>query len=354
MHRQELLTATPLESTMAGGKTKNPEPRRVWEKFARRQRNHPLLAVDPLYALTDKLIDILTAEVPGLFSERDLAFERDLARTVSGGFYYQRPFQCLLCADLPAGPQADRARQIETLLAQSLKDEGLNPLQIQRLSELEQEQKEHYNSRAAAYAGWLIAHPQFRQERDSLRQQEGARVASLGGFPSLPRSFLFQKVELKHTTPEDISFFNFYDRWGLSSFLTWELPLPLEPELAGLTTYDPLTIRSAGVNLFLPWYLLRDRSIRLQDLIDSLKKLDTPKHLKGWLESSTKQEGLGYTRWWNLLVLYRYRNLALASRYPDQLHGNTERLDRAFASFLEVDPTSIKKLRLDMHKRLRG
>jgi hypothetical protein len=51
-------------------------------------------------------------------------------------------------------------------------------------------------------------------------------------------------------------------------------------------------------------------------------------------------------------VLYRYWNLALASRYADQLHGNTERLDLAFATFLEVDATSIKKLRLNMHKRL--
>jgi hypothetical protein len=62
----------------------------TWREFALRQQESPFLACDPLYALTEEIIEAIQAELPGFFSKQEAAFERDLARTVSFGFFQGR------------------------------------------------------------------------------------------------------------------------------------------------------------------------------------------------------------------------------------------------------------------------
>ncbi len=63
----------------------------VWEAFARRQAGNPFLELDTLYALTEPIIDAIQANVCNFFTADQKGFERDLARTASFGFFYQRP-----------------------------------------------------------------------------------------------------------------------------------------------------------------------------------------------------------------------------------------------------------------------
>jgi hypothetical protein len=67
----------------------------LWREFAGRHPGNPFLELDPLYSLPAALLDIIagkaegsvterTGVAPGFLTEEEVAFERDLARTVSG------------------------------------------------------------------------------------------------------------------------------------------------------------------------------------------------------------------------------------------------------------------------------
>jgi hypothetical protein len=149
----------------------------------------------------------------------------------------------------------------------------------------------------------------------------------------------------------------FYRRWCLERFLTWDLPQPLRPEFSGSTILDTFTLSEAGVHIFLPWHLLRDHEFTLRDLAKHLNEARNPAHLKDWLEKG--RDELGYLRFSRLYMLYRYRHLAIAARYPGRILGNTEALDYAFAVYMansgdsDQGTDTIKKARLDLIKRLR-
>ena len=164
---------------------------------------------------------------------------------------------------------------------------------------------------------------------------------ALGRFPKHARSYLGEWPEPSPSEPEP--FLAFYARWGLERLLTWDLPAPMYPELHGFTTHGTHTLAVAGVNVFVPWSLLRDGWLTIQDLAKHFKTVKNPEHLQDWL---TGQSDLGYARYRNVLILYRYWHLVLVARYSDRLKGNTERLDRAFAEYVGLGEESIKKLRI--------
>jgi hypothetical protein len=146
----------------------------------------------------------------------------------------------------------------------------------------------------------------------------------------------------------------FYHRWGPESFLTWDLPLPIEPELHGFTSYSPPALSRAGVNLFLPWSILRDGQLTLHELAAHLRTAQNPDHLSGWLKATSETGQLMYKRFHDLLVLYRYRELALASRFGDRFSRVARRLDRAFAQLLHLTEHSAKQLRLHLARSVVG
>jgi hypothetical protein len=322
-----------------------------WGALARRQRGHPLLDLDPLYALPEALFNSLVASVPGLFRSEDVAFERDLARTASGGFFHHRPFDCLLLAGRTDPGRQRLEAEIREGLSQELQDVGLHAVQAGRHLAAEDRQDEQVELRLAAYTGWLITRPQFRAERDALQLAHGGRVQQLGHFPALPRSFFGERPEPPDAA--DLPLLRFCRRWGLETMLTWQLPLPLRPELAGFTTYDSSTLGEAGLNLFVPWHLLRDGWLHLADLARRQRAARAVEHLAGWLSvREGRHARLGYKRLRTQLAVYRYRELALSARYADRLLGHAEKVDRALARFLGTGAESVKKLRLDLLQRL--
>src|SRR5262249_34368628 len=65
------------------------------------------LALDPLYALSESVIKPVLKHVPEFFTDEQMAFERDLARTSWHGFFLRRPI---------FGPEGDLfAQQTENM-----------------------------------------------------------------------------------------------------------------------------------------------------------------------------------------------------------------------------------------------
>lgn len=329
---------------MPGGKRRQGPGDVAWEEFAGRHRGSRHLAHDPLYSLPERLIDHLVDQVPEIFDEHEEAFERDLAKTSRAGLFSRhRVVPCLLLAGPVEEDQGERDRWIRDAQAEHLEAYGIGPQRLDRFDEKQAEHDRRADLRAAAYAGWLVSGPQYLAERDDLRQREGAYVEEQGGFPSLPRSYLGEPAGA--ADPREARYHPFYRRWNLSSFLTWDLPLPLLPEV-GVTTLDTFTLSGAGVTVFLPWYVAQDGRFSPDQLVAHLKSLLRPAHLEGWLAAPAGGgKALGDVRYRHYLALYRYRGLVLGRRYADRLGRRTMQLDRAFARYLGCGEDTVKKVR---------
>jgi hypothetical protein len=239
----------------------------LWEAFQKRYKKHPSFALDPLYALPQRLITLLG----GFFKGPDREFETALARVTSGGISGGAPFVEVLLEEPADDDLAPVQQELHDLRRGELAEHGLNPTQIRRYFEVEAKQKAYALLRTRAYAGWLIGNLQFRAERDALRQQSGTLMEA-GHFPRLPRSFFGEEHEPEVPEP----FLWFYRRWGLETFVTWDLPLPMGPELQGSTSHETFTMSAAGLNIFLPWHLLRDRKFSLAEVADHLRAWQNP------------------------------------------------------------------------------
>jgi hypothetical protein len=332
------------ESTMTQTTKRRRDDEKAWRELSRRWRGSPFLDLNPLYSLPVGVIDILPRQLPGVWTEEELKFERDLAQTTGGGFFHHRPFPCPFLPPPPDARVDSLLEEARELLAEELNREGLHELQIQRHFQAEEERRDEAVLRSLAYTGWLVTNPEFLAERDQWREVWEQRVADAGGFPALRLSCLGERPAPVGLDEAELHVF--YRRWGLHTFLTWDVPVPIGPQLHHVVHANVIPLGSAGLLLFLPWFLLRDKDLSLETLVPGLRAVRQPAHLKGWLsrESGDQQE-LGYDRLKNLLVLYWCGGLALGGRYVDRLEGNAGRLDQAFATYLGLGPDSIKKLR---------
>ena len=172
--------------------------------------------------------------------------------------------------------------------------------------------QEDASRRRLAYCGWLVTNDTFREEITIVREYGKVVVAAEGGFPSILRSVLG-----KSSGPTDenhLPFHTFYRRWGLERLITWDLPCPLEPGLSGAVTHARATLSEAGLSVFIPWFLLKNKNSQLDELVAQLGIYRNPVHLRGWLEPSTGgKRTLGYTRFANLMKLFRFWRLRAIS-----------------------------------------
>jgi hypothetical protein len=139
---------------------------------------------------------------------------------------------------------------------------------------------------------------------------------------------------------------HFFCRWGLETLLTWDWPVPLEPDLhVGLRT-DIDILSSSGMVLFVPWYLLRGGKLDLGEVARYRRLAAAPEHLRGWVDNREvgTADKLGDVRYTTVRWLYRFDELVLAKRYPAACKGNRQRLDQAFARVLGCEEDSVKKL----------
>lgn len=218
----------------------------------------------------------------------------------------------------------------------------------------------------AAYMGWLTTNPQFLEERDGLRNICGQYIACKRRFPVVTQNEPWLHPSNFPRSPDDESlsqqvvekFRDFYRRWELMTFQTWDLPepLPLQKELplasvklAGLedrpVTVFPRIIKFSG----------RDNLHLSTGGID-----DSDVHLREWRDvqdfgTATK---MGYQNWERVARLHLYRNIVLQGRYPNRFHKKIRLIDKAFATFLiggddESECRTIRKLRTQIAKRLK-
>ena len=123
-----------------------------------------------------------------------------------------------------------------------------------------------------------------------------------------------------------------YRKWGLQGLATWELPVPIRPELTkpSALPYSELS-SEAGMLLFVPWYLMRDKDVKLHELADVRRTMGAPPDLDDWLDG--EPANWGYERFGLMLQIYVFLELAIARRYGDRIRRRTGKLDHALSRF---------------------
>jgi hypothetical protein len=342
------------------------EGRAAWQAFARRHAGNPLLEQEALYALSLPLLDAIAERVPGFLAPEQELFERDLAATASFGFFHGRALGASRqprgrggAAPPPDERQGQSAHAIRAMWEEELRGRGLPDSAIHWGFRHREQRRGRIDACQEAYGGWLVLNPQYRAELDALRAAWGPVVRSLGRFPELPRWPLLPRESFGAAAPAAFveACSAFYTRWGLERLLTWDWPVPMEPELADGPAGDRERL-DAGLVLVVPWYLLRGERVSLQEAAQQ-GRWSGPEHLHAWLfreRSGGRAGGLDAIRYARLRRLYRYHELVLVRRYGGAVAGNVQRLDVALARALpgRWGEDTVKKLRLLLQRRLHG
>jgi hypothetical protein len=347
-----------------------------WNELMRAHPTHLTAEDETVYALPERLINAICAELPELLTADDEEFERDLASRSELGFFLGQPIEFPSLTgerrDEKRSPQAQERRNrvesaaaaIRGMLITELERRGCSQEEIDRYFAQDEALQAKVRERQLGYAGWLATSPEFRKERDAFRSRWEKDIKMKGGFPSFPISVLGQQPP---SVPKaDREFYSaytlFYRWWGLDRMANWELPVPMRPELTTGSVYPLSQLADSGVVIFLPWYLLRDKDITLREVAEHKRLLEIPEPLERWVDGVPK--GWGHDRYRLMLELYVYFELALRRRYGDRLNRNQERLDLAFSCYLcgrqrrhheqhRVVET-VKKVRQMMSRRLAG
>ena len=216
-------------------------------------------------------------------------------------------------------------------------------------------------ARGVGYCGWLSTHAQFRRDRDAFRDKWGEKISALGRFPTYPVIDLAGKepVIAKADREYYVDYLCFYRRWCIHTLATWDLPVPMRDDIMTSSMYSPSSLDDAGITMFVPWHLLRNKDITLRD-IANLRGV--PNTLRPWVDG--KPKNWGPLRSTLLLEIFFYLELALRQRYSDQLSNNWSRIEDALSryfqarrrvTFSETDSfsESIKKARQELYRRLK-
>jgi hypothetical protein len=344
---------------MSNVEASEPPPFATWQRFAKRNAGNPFLVSDPLYALSQEIIDAIKVQVPSFFTKVQERFERDLAKMASFGFVHRRVVgrteddEVTGVGGRPSLEEREEktAAKINELLAEELKQTGADDDEVNDYFKGRAELRERTVARKAAYAGWLILNPHYRTEVQAIRKKWGEKVSDIDQFPRLPMWALpdpTDTVKLPKGFRED--FYDFLIGWGLDTLLTWDWPIPMEPDLNfGLRErMDHLT--SAGMILFVPWYMLRGWKLDVREVVQQSRIVSTPDHLQHWVNKRSVKKGddLGDVRYATVRWLYRYHELALMQRHEKACRRNLQRLDRAFANVIKREVDTVKKLRKEL------
>ena len=337
---------------------------RAWLEFASRHGGNAWLDEPALYALPMGLIDAVQRFVPGLLAEQDVAFERDLRQSAASGFFLRRSFAYELLdlsdVDVASAPELDARYEanrirIRELLTQEIVEQGRSAADAEQFFSRSDESKQATLLQQRGYAGWLATDATFRAECMWFCDQWRPMIEQ-GGFPRLPLSYFGEQPAnvAEADRPYYADYTSFYCRWGLDRLVTPDLPIPMRAELTDPSLYHLPAVSPAGITLFVPWYLLREKSLDLYELARHHQTLESPEPLRAWLERQPRN--WGPDRFAVMLHLYVCLELAIRPRYGHRLRGKLSQLDQAFAEFLygpDGDSETVRKIRLEMGKRLR-
>lgn len=319
--------------------------------------------LESLYALPAALVEVIVALCPGLLTEDDLQFERDLARLGDSGFFRGRPFKYAAIAPATSDIETseldaqaeESSMRIRAVLDEEMIAHGVSPALIQQDRDAVAEQKAIAVELQWGYAGWLATNQAFRQECRKLKEQTGSTGRWGQPLPSVPHTIT--GYSNSGSSEEYVRLWEpFYTSWSLGALVTWELPVPMRAELNTPSLYDYARLSNAGVKLFVPWYLSRYRQIDLNELIERQQRLVMPHALDDWFNA---RDGWGPRRYLSILRLYVYLQLAIQVRYSGLAKGKLAALDNVFAEYFSmldgssVTDETVRKLRLHLQSRLR-
>ncbi|HWL09967.1 MAG TPA: hypothetical protein VNQ76_16295 [Planctomicrobium sp.] len=368
-----------------------------YQEFLQRFRGYGALQAETGYALPKPLITAITKHAPKFFHKDELAFERSLAQLPATGWFHDRPFSYPLLSHLHPEPE-DSFRQWagnQDAELQQLQDElksahGMTTAQITRFRKAQQDMQGKLNRIALGYAGWLVTHPAFRSDVHFLQEKWSPLIREASGiFPAVRQSVLGYAPpgdEYWHShssSPQQRSgrsstarrreesprltarqelvgeFVQLHNHWSLERLATWELPVPVVMEINQSQIYDANRLSpQVGVLLYVPWYLLFQKDLKLQDLISNHNQMAASGVAK-WL-TPTNHDKYGIDRYGIMLQLHVYLELALKRRYGDELRRSVKKLDEAFAEFFTktskkpVQSDTVRSIRLKMARRLKA
>lgn len=317
-----------------------------------------------VYALPSGLIEEIGKE-QGILTPMEMQFEFELAEASGAGLFLGEPFGYLSLARGPNSCHDDdfvaALSSIKAMVREARQDEGFELNAIDAALQPDSRTEQRVMDRREGYAGWLVTSAKFRSQRDAIRCQFHSTIKELGRFPPLfPSVFgLGVAPDLScHETRRFNVLFDFYQKWGLSRMVTWDLPVPMRPDWSSSGGYFlPQLSEDAGLKLFIPWYLMRNKDLKLEDVADLKRPLLSPPEIREWLEGDS-QKDWGPDRFATMLRIYVYLELALKRRY--KVTGKLGKLDAAFARFLSPDmdgeasgSATVKKIRWKMATRLR-
>ncbi len=344
-------------------------PTKVWQAMTDEFPNDERLRGPAIYAIPAELIDAMKHEKIEALSSDDEAFERRLAQLSGAGLFLGRPFSYPGLAVAELGDFVDPKQveeiyqrnealdqQLDQLIRDDIAAQGGTDGDADSYREAIENRHESMHLRRLAYAAWLATDSVFRDDRDVLYARWSEKIDERGQFPSVPISLLYESPSKPPEDDRDFqaSFLKFYLRWGIETMATWDLPVPMRSETLTQSFYHLPSVASAGITVFVPWYMFRDQELKLRDIADQQMLLHQPNELNRWLQR--EDANWGYERYQHMLKLFVWLELALRRRYPNQLVGKQERLDHAFAACLYgsavKNADSVKKLRQEMQRRL--
>lgn len=318
----------------------------IWNKFSKRHARHPFLQRDVLYSLTEELIVAIHSAMPTFFDERNLVFERDLAATVSFGFFQKRAYGAVSSDDDERHRR--HSEEIDRMMLKEMYAAGRKDFDAREYEATHQEYRILIDDRKEAYRGWLVLQRTYRKELTDMKNKWQSQLACIGRFPIYPRwPFTDQEAVFECEPVFYEEMLNFYRRWGLDSLATWDWPNPMEPDFNTQMLEDHQPLGQTGITLFIPWYLLRGERLDLQSFIQGSRVYYCEEHLKDWLEPqpSGKRSNTSDIRFRNIDWLYRYYFLALCNRYSESIKRNVVRLDEVLGQVRDLSGESIKRLR---------
>ncbi len=340
-----------VEADLAGAK---PQPRIIYDlkvlgdregdlcrHFRMDYTGLSLSQFNPLYAMPHDLLKEIVIGLPDLLSPDELKFERALTT-------FGTRHRCLGIVDdtlirhsiLMPTPMPKISREMFEKLGWSAVmtlDQANSSLDVatERLDPLREQ--------AQGYLGWLMTNPQFLAEVKSLRIHRDRRWAR--------RSFQPQPSEKR----EDKVLRSFLDRWKLSGFSSWDLPIPQGPNFTGIHLPGHDEPGDDSVHLDLPITAPLHARNPVRQIIEEARQQATPPHLSQWLKTLQRSgNGKGPTHYQRTLQLHFYRNIVFGSRYAARLARRVEKMDKVLAEFIGLGVDEIKKLRLAIAHCLRG
>ena len=323
------------------------------------------LEAEAVYTLPPTLLDAIVQEIPGFFTAEELAFERALHEVAGAGFFRGSPINLQLLGSPQSTETADERelRQKAEAATESIKDmlfEDLTPTQRADREAAAEAKNAKLQERRWGYAGWLITSPEFRTDVEKLRTEWSSRIKD-HRLPQVPWSFTGAREPVPQEERKQLAdFMRLYLKWGLDRLETWDLPIPMRAETASPALYSYSDVSSAGLLIFAPWYLLRDKDLNVYELAELRTVPTQTSHLRDWLDS--KPKNFGHLRFAMLFKMYVYLELCLRKRYAGRLPGKLAKLDRAFARYFRHDPQghdslsadeSLRKVRQFMSKSLK-